>query len=596
MTSVKIPSTALISHLLAHPHKQPSRTNFLLGQILGTITIRLASKAASCTLQSNFLFSASELSDYRTVRVSVKLKMQELVWITSPRLSSSSHLPSKDHRRRSEAIKRPLGQNPGCLKCRTRKKKCDGRRPTCLGCERNVLLCNWPQEVADSACSLTKPTRRPRYQPSSPFSPSLSEGRNGDTDSSSPMSHSSSASARQHTHKPLRFICQPALGGRLLKDPNSSMLYEHWINHTANALSASRGPLALSGIYYGNKNNNNVIRQLTYTHLGQALQALKYGLTKHVSGADSNALRLLVTTLIFCFLETVRGDDKGNLKYHLRAAQQLLFQVLASQTLRHEEPLLEFLKEYYAYIAHITELSTDMDVSSDADCFSATQPLTSDKSSGMLFGCAHKLFEMVPQISAFAREQNEPITNASRFTMDQLQLEEELYLITVKRLNLRSRIQAWQPPLGCDKDFELCGRIYQQALLVYNNPPLPPILSNSTCEDSFTRQSIENVVRLLDRLPVNAPISATLIWPLAFLGTLAEDISQRNTILARLQGIWNTLSLGNARATIDFLDRYWSDEAPAQQAQKKLGSRLMRCHQGHLELLMERYGLDISFV
>ena len=32
----------------------------------------------------------------------------------------------------------------GCLKCRSRKKKCDETKPVCRGCERNFLECTWP--------------------------------------------------------------------------------------------------------------------------------------------------------------------------------------------------------------------------------------------------------------------------------------------------------------------------------------------------------------------------------------------------------------------------------------------------------------------
>lgn len=35
----------------------------------------------------------------------------------------------------------------GCLTCRARKKKCDERKPTCVGCERNRLSCKWPVHV-----------------------------------------------------------------------------------------------------------------------------------------------------------------------------------------------------------------------------------------------------------------------------------------------------------------------------------------------------------------------------------------------------------------------------------------------------------------
>lgn len=38
----------------------------------------------------------------------------------------------------------------GCLTCRVRKKKCDEEKPTCTGCKRNFLICNWVEgEKAD---------------------------------------------------------------------------------------------------------------------------------------------------------------------------------------------------------------------------------------------------------------------------------------------------------------------------------------------------------------------------------------------------------------------------------------------------------------
>ncbi|KAJ5116788.1 hypothetical protein N7456_001136 [Penicillium angulare] len=46
----------------------------------------------------------------------------------------------------------------GCLTCRRRKKKCDEARPSCTGCHRNNLECQWESHV-----SLSTPRRRNRY-------------------------------------------------------------------------------------------------------------------------------------------------------------------------------------------------------------------------------------------------------------------------------------------------------------------------------------------------------------------------------------------------------------------------------------------------
>lgn len=43
----------------------------------------------------------------------------------------------------SQAVKRTR-KRTGCLTCRLRHKKCDERKPVCVGCERNWVQCRWP--------------------------------------------------------------------------------------------------------------------------------------------------------------------------------------------------------------------------------------------------------------------------------------------------------------------------------------------------------------------------------------------------------------------------------------------------------------------
>ncbi|KAI9933503.1 hypothetical protein ASPWEDRAFT_114939 [Aspergillus wentii DTO 134E9] len=44
----------------------------------------------------------------------------------------------------------------GCLTCRRRKKKCDESRPTCGGCVRNKLGCEWPSNVPSAGRTATR--------------------------------------------------------------------------------------------------------------------------------------------------------------------------------------------------------------------------------------------------------------------------------------------------------------------------------------------------------------------------------------------------------------------------------------------------------
>lgn len=69
--------------------------------------------------------------------------------------------------------------------------------------------------------------------------------------------------------------------------------------------------LALSGVHFGEeKSSHHVVA--TYEHYAQALRSLKYGLTKFVTGQPELALELLVTTLLFCFMEVSVSDLRRN--------------------------------------------------------------------------------------------------------------------------------------------------------------------------------------------------------------------------------------------------------------------------------------------
>lgn len=48
----------------------------------------------------------------------------------------------------------------GCSSCRRRKKKCDETHPICNACQRNNLVCTWPEESPTNTS--TPRTRRPR--------------------------------------------------------------------------------------------------------------------------------------------------------------------------------------------------------------------------------------------------------------------------------------------------------------------------------------------------------------------------------------------------------------------------------------------------
>lgn len=246
--------------------------------------------------------------------------------------------------------------------------------------------------------------------------------------------------------------------------------------------------------------------------------------------------------------------------------------------------MLEFLKEYYAYIACITDLTADPETDvPDVGVPSGIAPLTSDRSSGMFFGCAYDLFELIPDISKLAARVRK-LCSQTPEPLEILTFDEECRLLGKSQAELHSRIIAWQPPPNSDPDFVLCGKIYQQALLVYHNSAFHGSLGELSFP-LFIHESLDTVTSLLNSLPLDAPGSATLIWPLAFLGTLAKEQRHRKIIFMRLEAIWRNMAAGNVRATMHFLNRVWADDSLAA----------MRGNEA-LKDQMTRYGVHLSFV
>lgn len=212
-------------------------------------------------------------------------------------------------------------RSSGCIPCKARKKKCDGRKPACVGCERNVLLCRW---------SGPDPMDQARTIGPSPARPARDRVRGQDVVKI--RSTPSPSQKRRSFNTP--FPLQPSrLGTPKIQHPISLILYEHYLHHTAAALSALRGPhnafltelpklavrypdmvlpalLALSGVHYGNMYGNPEVREMAWSHLAQALRALKYAVTRlgdgnrtGEGGGGEEVLGMLVTTLVLSFIE-----------------------------------------------------------------------------------------------------------------------------------------------------------------------------------------------------------------------------------------------------------------------------------------------------
>lgn len=207
--------------------------------------------------------------------------------------------------------------HPRCITCKQRKKKCDEVKPTCAACERNLLLCAWPDPTrkeqprrrSDSArksCPASAPIRSLRVVSPTPEYQSFQRG---------------SRTCKQKLPENYLSPFPPVLR-RLLERCASRTLFEHFLLCTAPNLAttpASSNPWTSLALAYMQENETFLHSILAissahinstspdvlyagYVHYGLALKGLKHALTIHNNG-KSEILPLAVTSLSLALYE-----------------------------------------------------------------------------------------------------------------------------------------------------------------------------------------------------------------------------------------------------------------------------------------------------
>ncbi|KAK4225458.1 C6 zinc finger domain protein [Podospora fimiseda] len=407
----------------------------------------------------------------------------------------------------------------GCFTCRKRKKKCDERKPICLACDRNSLICVFPD--SDHLLGNTQPQPAPSFVQSSIL---------------------------------IRLHPQPTLSVPLLlqRRPGSKFLYDHYLHRTARSISvlpSSSNPfvnilvpiatefepalhaiLALSGIHCGTESCNTAAALAAHEHCVLGLRALKFELTKFAAGNTDSAFGILVTILVFCLIEIIRGDEQGSAFHHLNAARCLLsgplHRNIVTGAVNHT--VLAFVTELYAYVLSLSASST-VD-GPDASFLRHSDDvflLISGKPTpvyGTLFGCARDLFRLIPAV----------VFESTKRTW------------TTETGNLRHQVRSWTPDSSFSERHAVGGKLYQLAMLM--------LIERTESEQSL----VTSFVELLQTLPVDAEVVSILLWPLAIAGFRARQSEHRDVITSYLSDMHTHYGFGNIRQTLELLESVWA--------------------------------------
>lgn len=489
----------------------------------------------------------------------------------------------------------------GCQPCRLRRKKCDEEKPKCGGCKRNHLMCGWPGPQDVTMKKPEKSSRNSRLSshvivaPDSPTSPYEleipSESLSVTRKSPSYRSQDPAVINFVRTYHPIFKQPPPSVFGAL-SHSTSRVLFEYYYHKTASHVSAHPHdfnpfikhlmPLAVShdlilqSLLAWSGSHLSIIsievKATTCMHYAQAIQGIKHGLTKYATGQEDMIMELLISTLMLCFIEVchlfpyikfnselkqiTRGNHNGCAFHHVKAARQLLFRALELPSSKLDNEIRAFVIEHFIYVAVLSNISlgaeSDNWILEDVRLLIPMVLRSPGKATGMFCGAAHELFQLIPQVTIFSRKVVEE-QDATGFAS---------WASINAYVTLRSSITAWCSDTD-NENFDISGKIYQQALLLYLELSMTRSGGAGSLESTAAtsvKEAMETATELIECLPLDCDIATTLCWPIAVIGSCATQAKHQCVISQRLKLMHCMLGFNNLESTRQLLDVLWSDK------------------------------------
>ncbi|KAJ5678077.1 fungal-specific transcription factor domain-containing protein [Penicillium maclennaniae] len=428
----------------------------------------------------------------------------------------------------------------GCLSCRTRHTKCDELKPICGGCVRNHLLCSWPASSRVN-CPLGPETAKDLA-----------------------LTQHTTSSYQLQISSPEYALSQ---WPRLKKRPTEQRLLHHYIERSVKRLVVKNSvenpflvyllplaqqnegflhaALAISASHLSYDNTKSHVVALT--HYGIALRAAKYLITDFGSGFRKNPIEIIMMLLVLCNYEVVDGNMEGAVMQHILPCSTLL--VSHNDLLsKIDENCACFIAEQYMAF-HIMNHHFGLEINGMAN-----QSL--DLSSyyhGRSSSCAYGLFEMIPQISIFARRV--PFSHPRHLDHAILNefhtIEQEILSWEVPE-PLAYRTHAWPAP---DRDEITAALFLQMALII----TLQCALSGPGMPEPSIRRQIDvtlcEALLLLKELSPSSMAWAMLLWPLAHIGSCITSKKEQEDYVSLIPSMENKVR--SCTVSISVLFKLW---------------------------------------
>lgn len=209
-----------------------------------------------------------------------------------------------------------------------------------------------------------------------------------------------------------------------------------------------------------------------------------------------------------------------------------------------------FVIELYLYLAILVyvPLSLDRNPSIFEDSKLLFPYIRDTEHSGSLLGCAHALYEVIPQIAALAREREATIAANLPITQENY----DAFTAILREVIL------WKPSHHASPDAAHCGAVWQQAVLLFLYTSFMKISDKPFDFPEVVDHAFRKAEAELSQLPLDAPISTTLNWPLAILGSCASRPQHQNLIRQHLIALGDRLQMSCYRQLLHVLENLWN--------------------------------------
>lgn len=440
---------------------------------------------------------------------------------------------------------------PGCWTCKTRRKKCDGQRPTCRECERLQLCCRgYQQRLVWEDDDIRAGMRRRGWR--RPCRALSEDYRLAAVDR---IGHANTGHTDDNTHIVLSLSLSPVAADGTLS-PAESLLLSWYVNkfavsypsfnHSRNPFlstmlpiafrtpSLMRAMLAVAGTQACRQQPD--LRPVTLQCRIGAIRGLRTTLdtTEDTVGALACALMLFIYEKIEC--------EEDALGSHLSFAARLVAKLLPSCQ-RDVDGDVQFLVRLFVHNDIYTSIA--LRTRPALDSVPAFATLASTVLPGNTF---HGMMAAISRLAAQSQMQSQ----------SQSQSIDEV-------LDLVDSLNAWQPSMEW---LPTASAREQTATMV-----VAAEMHRCAAVTAFRRclgldqdvGAVHSSMDVLLTIPADDPITASLLWPAVVLGAETEDEGRRRRLTDRLHALAEDTGFKQYSKALQLLRDCWAMPAGEDQ-------------------------------